>query len=97
MAAHEVFENYSHAGHDFEIADDGIADALADGFGFGNKRLHHLQDFRAEIGIINGNAQVIVAAFAHQIADSFVHSDAGRSDETGHASDDAVVARGNHV
>src|SRR5271166_5955809 len=40
---------------------------------------------------------MLVAALTHKIADAFVHGDARGQDSCGHAGDNAVIARGDHV
>src|SRR2546430_4904195 len=77
-----VFKKRAHAGHHFEIADNGLPDAFADGVGFRNKSFHDLEELRFEIGVIDGKKEMLMPALAHEIADAFVHGHArGRSEE----------------
>ncbi len=92
-----VFENRPHARHELQIADDRAANALADGIRFAHESFHDLQKFRFEVGVVNREEQVFVAAFTHEVADAFIHGDASRSNQAGHAGDDAVIARRNHI
>ena len=74
-AADGVFEKGAHARHDFQIADDRAADALAHGFGFSKQRFHDLEKLWPEIGVVHGQQKLLMAALAHQVSDALVHGD----------------------
>src|SRR5207245_11047349 len=96
-AVEGVFEECAHARHDFQIAHDAATNAFANGIGFLDQLLHYLEKLRLQLRVVDRQKKVLVAAFAHQIADAFVHRDTARGDETWHTGHDAVVTRRNHA
>ena len=50
-------------------------------------------DFVGEAGFIHAHEEMFVAAFAQEIANAFVHGDAGGGNSGGHGGDDGVIAR----
>jgi len=54
------------------MADNRTSDAFAHGFSFRNQRLHDLEKLRLEIGVIHGQEKMLLAALAHEVADTLV-------------------------
>src|SRR5207244_12774809 len=61
-APDNIFKERAHAGHHFQIADHRLADAFADGIRFRDQRLHSLEKFVLQIGVIDGKQEMLVSA-----------------------------------
>jgi hypothetical protein len=55
-----------------------------------------VEDLLAEVGLVDLEEEVGVAAVVHEVADALVHGDAGGGDAAGHGGDDRVEARADH-
>src|SRR5580693_288073 len=79
-----LLEENSHPRHDFQIFDDCAGDSVGYSLTIRCQSLEGLQEFRLQIGIVDRHEQFLMSALAHEIANAFVHRDAGRRHQRRH-------------
>ena len=57
-----ALEEYAHASHGFQIANDGVSRGVAHSVRFRGQSIHHADEFFSEIRIVNREQQMFVSA-----------------------------------